>query len=907
MADPNNSLYSTDYNPQTPQSYRKREEASLGADNQDTRTIKRMFNTQVIGQSSDTNLGNTTYNVSMMEGVVETRKQSGQSGFASKTSRPFALDPTLTTGAPLPTQKEQLEFLDRNPAKDIEQDAGDVNEYIHQQMSLSKDSPVYFNLTTPLRDKDYYNPNQTVGHNTWFSKHQIDWGFRPPKIEIDEDKLKKVKKAQSIPFCRIIEDRVGTAAYGYGDSMDGAFDEDVVMIEILQNLTGLRISGSRQEFQDVQPRGSQRPLYFYNKNSGRSLEFTASFHQQEYPLEPLYSIAEKAQYLLRPYRHGDYGLIPKTIRVEIPGRVFRCYCTSAEATFDGEDYRGWSELGLNESNIGSIGNGTVYTGVAARIEQQTGRVFNTDIAYNSTCTDYRYGLSSMSVSFQFNILEEIKLTNYETIQEVEIRESVVREEKNKKDRDDAVQKAQMYIEEARKNGLEVGYTAEQLVLVNKDGEVVAILINEDGTITYPDESDPETSTLEQYNINKELEKMNSASNDSSVVDQMSPPINSGNLTREATRDEMILAIAESRKGEFPNTPIKELVKEVEEEFKDKSDEEVYDNYKEVNYASLAGSVELAEFLSNSTTIRMEQNTNTGAVEVKEKSEIPTMLAKIFANKLTTSQDLYNFCGIQQLRAEAKGSAEYRFFIYLECALPQPGNSEYGTYKKFEEVFDEELWSLAKKYNEESLKKKHFYCGSNDFENCYIDLDELVSAGSINSAQKDKFVENLKAIGEEEEEGGHQVLTMDAIAKNPYNTSKDIFKIRVSLTEGGLDNTILEVVSSILKEFQKYLMASINRYTEECFRFVRDYALDTGPSSGELHNVLKNRKLYMYSNRSNDSNAGGKKSMETKRLSDKKNKKEIPGATAWNPIFSNGVYDNFYNIYGYYWVTVRLFG
>lgn len=935
MADPNNNnvydpnyslYYESAYFPRTPQSHTAQEKARLGADNLDTRVGKRIYNKQVLGQSSDTPLGDTTFNVNLMEGVVESRRQSGQSGFTSLEERPFALSPTLTTGAPLPDGKTQLEYLDQNPAKLIEQDAGDVNEYVHQQMALSKDSPVYYNIMVPMKGPD--QSKITDGRPTKEEKKaavegEVTWGFRPPTIEIDTEKLKRIKKAHSIPYARVIEDRVGTASYGYGEGMEGAFSEDVVMIEILQNISGLRISGSRQEFTPVEPRGSQRPMYFYNKNTGRTLEFNASFHQQEYPLEPLYSIAEKAQYLLRPYKHGDYGLIPKTVRVEVPGRVFRCYCTGAEATFEGEDYRGWSELGLNESNIGSMGYGTIYTGIRPRVEEQTGRVYNSaqytnasvDVLTNSLYTnnDYRYGLSSMTISFQFNILEEIKLTTYETQAEIVLREEQEKEDRKKNAREDALRKAQQYIDEAKKNGVEIGYTAEQLVLVNDDGEVITLLINEDGTIL-PHEPSMSSATgemtIEEYNKKKSLERANSMNTEvEEIADQMAPPINDrSTVVRQATRDDMLDAIVKDRKEQFPDKSDAELKKEVEEEFKDKSDEEVYTTYREVNYKSLSGSEEVAKFLHNSTILELEKNTSTGKVEVREKAAIPSTLSRIFKNKLNTSKDLFDFCGKDELRAE--GGAEYDICMMLKCALPVAREDEdeiYGFYKGYQKYFNNEVWALVKKYAREDMEKLHFHFAVNDFESCYIDLDELVGEEKINEAQKEKLVKNLENIGEDSKEGGHQVLTMNAIAKNPINTEKDIFFIFVGLNNQTIDETVLKVVGGILKEFQKNLVSSINKFIDDGFEDVKKYALSytntffADDNVKELRKVLQNRDLLLYSNVVPDSYSEAKHSMEVKRDSDKKNLHTIPGAAEWSSAFSQGVYDNFEHIYGYYWL------
>lgn len=196
--------------------------------------------------------------------------------------------------------------------------------------------------------------------------------------------------------------------------IDGLYTSEPVTIPIYQMPLGGFQFGTQQVFDPIEPRGSQSPMRFYNKNPGRVLSFGVQLHQQEYPTIPLLIIAEALQDLARPYQHTDYSLIPKVVQVLIPGRTFRCYLESVRITSQGEDYQSWQNDDIN--------------GVISSINESTNELWkkykhnilegNPELKGMSSQTRSKvpitlhYGLSAISCDLNFIILEEIKLIEY---------------------------------------------------------------------------------------------------------------------------------------------------------------------------------------------------------------------------------------------------------------------------------------------------------------------------------------------------------------------------------------------------------------------------------------------------------------------------------------------------------------
>lgn len=233
--------------------------------------------------------------------------------------------------------------------------------------------------------------------------------------------LEKDLEDSSFPYMVISESRTGTSAEGAdisGIDITGSSvrNAEIVSIKVLQNVDNFSFS-MQQNFQNISPRGSQTPLRFYQDNPGRMLSFTAKFHQQEYPLEPLLSIAEKAQYLARPYKHTDYSLIPKLVKINIPGRIFRGYLQNVGITYSGDDYSAWSKYPPTKASADLLGKN--YSFYGGYIAQDLDNITSSNTRSDVNTGQVNYGLGSMTIDFQLIIVEEITLTNLTTLAEKE--------------------------------------------------------------------------------------------------------------------------------------------------------------------------------------------------------------------------------------------------------------------------------------------------------------------------------------------------------------------------------------------------------------------------------------------------------------------------------------------------------
>lgn len=260
------------------------------------------------------------------------------------------------------------------------------------------------------------NPSSNTPDDT--TNFTLDYKYHKTEkvLGLEED-----GEESSFPYMIISESRTGTSAEGAdisGIDITGASvrNAEIVSIKVLQNVDNFSFS-TQQNFQNISPRGSQTPLRFYQDNPGRMLSFTAKFHQQEYPLEPLLSIAEKAQYLARPYKHTDYSLIPKLVKINIPGRIFRGYLQNVGITYSGDDYRTWSKYPPTKANADLLGNNSSFYG--GYIAQDLDNVTSSNTRSDVNTGQVNYGLGSMTIDFQLIIVEEITLTNLTTLAEKE--------------------------------------------------------------------------------------------------------------------------------------------------------------------------------------------------------------------------------------------------------------------------------------------------------------------------------------------------------------------------------------------------------------------------------------------------------------------------------------------------------
>lgn len=296
---------------------------------------------------------------------------------------------------------------DENPIKRVENNIGISYNYVSDKSSIFKDKLVKNNVAKQIRNDRY-------------------WGKRKDATTLRSPSTEITYTTDPNAPCIISESRTGTASYTQINER-GVFSENQeVEIHVLTSPNNYSF-GTSQNFDPVEPRGSQTPMRFYNHNSGRTLSFTAEFHQQEYPLEPLLSIAEKAQYLARPYRHGDYALIPKLVKIQIPGRVFRGYLQSVTVQTSGDDYRSWNFMDIRD-NVGRLGEDTgFYGGYESRELEPRGGVANSRKDIITDNQNVYYGLSKMTLDFSLLIVEDIVLTTYETQEEISERKLLEQE------------------------------------------------------------------------------------------------------------------------------------------------------------------------------------------------------------------------------------------------------------------------------------------------------------------------------------------------------------------------------------------------------------------------------------------------------------------------------------------------
>ena len=131
--------------------------------------------------------------------------------------------------------------------------------------------------------------------------------------------------------------------------------EEIVIKSRIESVGSL---SSNAEIQNPVPPAGQNAIgFYYNKHNARALSFSFELHQQEYPDEPLASIARRLDAFTRPYQYQDLHVEPRRCRIHLPGMTYEGYISSAQCSFKGDLYTSWNE-GVPSSETGSVQNDT---------------------------------------------------------------------------------------------------------------------------------------------------------------------------------------------------------------------------------------------------------------------------------------------------------------------------------------------------------------------------------------------------------------------------------------------------------------------------------------------------------------------------------------------------------------------
>ena len=384
--------------------------------------VKNTVENQINGvPPSSQNYTPSSLNSSDYSSIAQAQQQSNY--YVSQTDKvQYKTNPSTTSGSkPNPT-KEYDVGIPYNYASDK------AAESKYQRVTTDYKTKESTSLPTKWGEAAVSDNIETIGRQNISNKSVLtlyrdvsNWGLQGSSLKDRDD--------YNSDWCVTIEeDREGIDRI----SSEGEFGTDRVCVRVYQRVTTFNF-GTSQQFQTISPRGSQTPLRFYENNPGRTLSFSAEFHQQEFPLQPLMSIAEKLQYLARTYKHGDYSLIPKLVKITIPGRTFRGYLTDVGITYQGEDYTSWNKeeikAALNSNVVNSWSN-TYRSFSQMAIDQgflpdkglqwenhYSGKYgFTYDGNLNSGDA-VNYGMEKMTASLTLAIVEEIKLTQYTTFRE----------------------------------------------------------------------------------------------------------------------------------------------------------------------------------------------------------------------------------------------------------------------------------------------------------------------------------------------------------------------------------------------------------------------------------------------------------------------------------------------------------
>ena len=384
--------------------------------------VKNTVENQINGvPPSSQNYTPSSLNSSDYSSIAQAQQQSNY--YVSQTDKvQYKTNPSTTSGSNSNPTKEYDVGIPYNYASDK------AAESKYQRVTTDYKTKESTSLPTKWGEAAVSDNIETIGRQNISNKSVLtlyrdvsNWGLQGSSLKDRDD--------YNSDWCVTIEeDREGIDRI----SSEGEFGTDRVCVRVYQRVTTFNF-GTSQQFQTISPRGSQTPLRFYESNPGRTLSFSAEFHQQEFPLQPLMSIAEKLQYLARTYKHGDYSLIPKLVKITIPGRTFRGYLTDVGITYQGEDYTSWNKeeikAALNSNVVNSWSN-TYRSFSQMAIDQgflpdkglqwenhYSGKYgFTYDGNLNSGDA-VNYGMEKMTASLTLAIVEEIKLTQYTTFRE----------------------------------------------------------------------------------------------------------------------------------------------------------------------------------------------------------------------------------------------------------------------------------------------------------------------------------------------------------------------------------------------------------------------------------------------------------------------------------------------------------
>lgn len=547
--------------------------------------------------------------------LVQAKQQDGI--FTSKTDKKiFTIDSNL-----------DFEF---NPIKSLESNIGIAYSYVSNLAAEDKDNRVQKD-NIPASPYPSYGPEIYSGTNS-----------NSPDVFI-------ATPARNPP-CIISESRTGTASYTQINER-GVFSEGKeVEIRVLTSPNNYSF-GTSQNFDQIEPRGSQTPQRYYNHNSGRTLSFVAEFHQQEYPLEPLLSIAEKAQYLARPYKHGDYALIPKLVMVQIPGRVFRGYLQSVSINTSGDDYSNWNFIDI-KSKVGTMGEQEgFYGGYNSRELEPIGGISNDRKDIMTDNQNVYYGLSKMTIDFTLLIVEDIVLTTYETQEEIAERERIQQEEAERlikeAERQTEIEKARQEVE-ANKYEFDFTPTDDCIFVDPQTGEIVGYKFTDrDGNEVewYEGDRGGTAITLTEWEKQQEIKKGDTTTkSDSTAYVETTSDIVWSVINRANSTESMKTFLLESWLAEHPEpsagTPEHQAWeaerKEENNRINNLTLEETMDEYKQ---EAITNGVEtanwnMAYFCNASVNAFNSKGTQEPAVNM------PLELKEFLTNPLKTTEDLH---------------------------------------------------------------------------------------------------------------------------------------------------------------------------------------------------------------------------------------------------------------------------
>lgn len=131
--------------------------------------------------------------------------------------------------------------------------------------------------------------------------------------------------------------------------------EEIVIKSRIESVGSLSSNADIQN--PVPPAGQNAIGFYYNRHNARALSFSFELHQQEYPDEPLASIARRLDAFTRPYQYQDLHVEPRRCRIHLPGMTYEGYISSAQCSFKGDLYTSWNE-GVPSSETGSVQNDT---------------------------------------------------------------------------------------------------------------------------------------------------------------------------------------------------------------------------------------------------------------------------------------------------------------------------------------------------------------------------------------------------------------------------------------------------------------------------------------------------------------------------------------------------------------------